>query len=118
MSTLKRRWIVALGAIAVVFAGAATRAGAIYVEATVTQRTGLTGEASQADFEAFIAAIQTAYVYYDLVPWLAAAALLPALTALALAARRAQLAGSASATASREASRSSSTSAGSAESIS
>ena len=107
-----------LAAIAAVFAGAATGAGAIYVETMIAQRTGVTGEASEADFEAFIAAIQTAYVYYELLPWLATAALLAGITALALAARRAQLAGSASATASREASRSSSTSAGSAESIS
>lgn len=118
MSTVTRRWIVVLTAVAVVFVAAAIRAGAIYVETSVAQRSGITGEASQADFEAFIAMIQTAYLYYELLPWLATAALLAGITALALAARRAQLAGSASATASREVSRSSSTSAGSAESIS
>lgn len=78
------------------------------------------GTEDQAEIDAYYAWLYSGEVFRQLLPWLAMAALLAGVAALALAARRAQLqlAGSASATAAREASSAASVSAGSAESIS
>ena len=98
--------MLALAGIAALFAVLAASAGLPYLE-VITQQNDFFGSGGTQDqdaVDAYIASMQSAYAFYELVPWLALAALLAGVAALALAARRAQLAGAASATASRVAS--------------
>lgn len=118
MTTVRRRWVVALAALAVAFAVATVGSASLWLQAILIPWPSFDGSTDQAVIDAYIAEAQVADRFYTLVPWLATAALVSGVTALALAARRAQLAVFASATASWEASRSAATSAGSAESIS
>jgi len=117
---VRLRWVLAPAGIAVVMAGLAVGATARYLVPQL-QSAAFTfdGTEDQAEMDAYFAWVNSGWPYYTMVPWLATAALLAVVAALALAARRAQLqAGSASATASRDASSAASVSAGSAESIS
>ncbi len=118
---MRRRFVVALATLAVLFAAGAVAAGlgsgALQLESMSYQ---WTGEETQAEMDEMNRAGQIGWRLAETFPWIALAALLAGVGALTLAARRAQLqlAGSASATAPREASSAASVSAGSAESIS
>lgn len=118
---MRRRGVLALGGVAVLMALLAVGAVARYLLPQLqASEFAFDGTEDQAEMEAYYAWINSGWPFYSMVPWLVLAALLAAVAALALAARRAQLqlAGSASATASRVASSAASVSAGSAESIS
>lgn len=118
---MKLRWVLALGGVAVVMVLLAVGAAARYlVPQLQSMEVTFDGTEDQAEMDAYYSWVNSGWPFYSMVPWLVLAALLAAVGALALAARRAQLqlAGSASATASRVASSAASVSAGSAESIS
>jgi hypothetical protein len=104
--------------LAALFGVLAIAAGVRYAVVVSGQTAYFSTAQDQGEMEAYMVEMQISYALYVVVPWLTMAALLAAVVALALAARRAQLAGSASATASRVASSAASVSAGSAESIS
>ena len=120
---MTRRWIVALAALAVALAAGAVAAALRYLIPQLDPPMFDYNDTAQQDaINAYYQWINSGYPYVQLVPWLALAALLAGIAALALAAYRARgrtaQAGSASATASRDASSAASVSAGSAESIS
>jgi hypothetical protein len=106
------RPIAALAVVAVALAGLATAATLrqIIPQATLADFGG-EGPQDQQAVEAYYDWLNSGWIYYQQTPWLATGAFLAAVTALALAAYRAQRriedqAGSASATASRETARS------------
>lgn len=102
-----RRWVVALAGIAVLFAALTVGATLRYVIPQLDPaHDTFDGTEDQAAMDAYFSWVFSGQPYIALVPWLATAALIAGVCALALAARRAQLAAGASATASREASRS------------
>jgi len=119
---VRLRWVLALAGLAVLFGALAVAAGLRYLIPMVDPPMFDYNDTAQQDaITAYQEWVSSGYPYFELLPWLATAALLAAVAALALAAYRArgrQLAGSASATASRVASSAASVSAGSAESIS
>jgi hypothetical protein len=116
---VRRRWIVILAATATLVGGVTVAAALRYLIPQLTMADfRFDGTENQVDIDAYYMWINSGWPYYSMVPWLATVSLLAGVAALALAARRAQLAGSASATASRDASSAASVSAGSAESIS
>jgi hypothetical protein len=89
---VKRRWIVGLAALAMLLGGATVAAAARYLLPRFSSGP-FTAETTDSAFEweAFRAWLNSAHPYGMLLPWLASAALLAAVAALALAARRAQL---------------------------
>jgi hypothetical protein len=109
---MKWRPIVALAAMALLLAGLAVAATLRQLIPQLTLAEFGGGDPTdQAAVEAYYDWLNSGWVYYQQAPWLATAALLAAVAALALAAYRAQRriedqAGSASATASRETARS------------
>lgn len=102
---MRRRGVLALAGIALVLAGLAVGAAARYLIPQLSSSQMLFDEtADPAAMQAYYEWVNSGWPYLMVLPWLVLAALLAAVGALALAARRAQLAGSASATASRDAS--------------
>ena len=111
--------MVALAGVAVLFGALTFGVGLRALETMMNQGSySFEGEVDEAAVNEYISSMQVGYLFLQQLPWFATATLLAGISALALAARRAQLAGSASATASRDASSAASVSAGSAESIS
>lgn len=103
---MSRRWILVVTGLAVLLAGLTVAAGLRYLIPQLSSATVMfDGTEDQVDIEAYYQWINSGWSYYSMVPWLATAALLCAVVALTLAARRAQLA-SAVATVSRESARS------------
>lgn len=89
---MTRRWIVAASGLAVLLAGLAVGAGLRYLIPQVDSASVVfDGTQDQIDMEAYYQWINSGWPYYSMVPWLTTAALLAGVTALALAARRAQL---------------------------
>lgn len=109
---MTRRPILVLAVIALVLAGLAVAATLRQLIPQLTLADfSYEGEGDQVAIEEYYDWLNSGWVYYALAPWLATAALLAAVAALALAAYRGQRriedqAGSASATASRETARS------------
>jgi hypothetical protein len=90
---VKRRWIVGLAALATLIAGVTVAAAARSLLPRFSSGS-FTAETtdSAAEWEAFRVWLDSGHPYGSMLPWLASAALLTAVAALALAARRAQLA--------------------------
>lgn len=88
---MTRRPILALAAIAVVLAGLAVAAALRQIIPQLTLADfSYEGEVDQVAIDDYYAWLQSGWMYYDLAPWLATAALLAGVAALALAAYRAQ----------------------------
>lgn len=104
------RWIVAIGgsALALTLLAVAT---ILRFLIPVTMLAPDEASASSEELDAYYAATQTAYIYYQVAPWVVAAALIALVATLVLAAYRAQLV-AASATAARDVRRELATSAG------
>jgi ABC-type multidrug transport system permease subunit len=90
---VRLRWVLALAGVAGVFA-ALTIAAALRYVIPILQQSSLQfdGTEDQETIDAYFAAMQSGYVFSTLIPWLATAAVVAGVAALALAARRAQLA--------------------------
>jgi hypothetical protein len=103
---MRRRWIVLLAGVAVLLAALTAGAALRYLIPQLTAASFRYDEIeNQFEIDQYWLWINSGWPFYSMVPWLATAALLAGVAALALAARRAQLA-SAVVTASREAARS------------
>jgi hypothetical protein len=99
---MRRRWIVLLAGIAVLLAALTVGAALRYLIPQLTSASfRYDGTEDQFEIDQYWLWINSGWPFYSMVPWLATAALLAGVAALALGARRAQLA-SAVATASRE----------------
>lgn len=89
---MKLRWVLAIAGIAVLLAGLTVAAALRYLIPQVSQyENPFDGTEDQAEIDAYYQWISSAYVFSELLPWLATATLLAGIAALALAARRAQL---------------------------
>lgn len=99
-----RRWIVALAGAAVLLAGLTVGAALRYLIPQLAVLNPVSFE-DQSEVDAYWEWVNSGWPFYAMVPWLATAALIAGVAALALGARRAQLA-SAVATVSRESARS------------